>query len=98
MCPGVSFVIASVTEAGSFSDSPLPVPFGAQKMSPAAGTSGVTGAAVSIVVTVAGFSLEAVTVVVTVVVSSVLPVVTSVVTTGSVFSLNPLPMAMTVGL
>ena len=39
----VSLEMALVTEVGSFSESPLPVPLGEQKMSPAAGTSGVVG-------------------------------------------------------
>ena len=90
--PADSLEIASVTEAGSFSEEPLPVPVGEQKMSPATGTSGVVGVVflvVAVVRAVAVVSLDTLTVVVTVVV-----LVSSVVTTGSVVrSVKPLPIA-----
>ena len=90
--------MASVTDAGSFSEVPLPLPSGEQKMSPATGTSGVVGV-VSLVVTVvavAEVSWDTLTVVVVVV--TVVCLVVSVVTTGSVVvSVKPLPIATTVG-
>ena len=90
-----------MTEVGSFSESPLPVPLGEQKMSPAAGTSGVVGTVtLPVVETVVAPVLLAVTLtVVLVVVVVLLTAVVAVVTMGSeVLSVKPPPMAMTVGL